>query len=86
VKDEYRTRAFLSQDQVDARVLQDLGINAIEEELLTEIAPLDESLELTDRILQANRESPSLDALRAQASAESGSLPLRRDFCSIQAG
>jgi transposase InsO family protein len=76
VKDEYRTRAFLSQDQVDARVLQDLGINAIEEELLTEIAPLDESLELTDRILQANRESPSLDALRAQASAESGEFTL----------
>ena len=70
IKQEYRTRAFLSQDQVDPQVLKDLGINisAIDPAALEgEIAPLQESMALIDRLLQANREAPSLDALRAQA-------------------
>jgi hypothetical protein len=71
VKEEYRTRAFLSQDQIDPRVLQDLGIDVSE----VSLAPLeepefDESLGLMDKILRANRESGSLQALRAQAQAQ----------------
>ena len=70
VKSEYRTRAFLSQDQIDARVLEDLGINISADNelaLIEDEQVLDELTDLTDRILQANREAPSLQALRAAA-------------------
>jgi transposase InsO family protein len=78
VKAEYRTRAFLSQDQVDPRVLQDLGIEIAEIDLyLVEEDTFDESIGLVDRILRANHDSESLDALRAQAvSAEPGEFAL----------
>jgi transposase InsO family protein len=72
VKAEYRTHAFLSQDQVDPQVLKDLGIEV--DSQVAEIAPivehlLDEPLGLVDRILKGNRESESLDALRTQATS-----------------
>ena len=62
LKAEYRTRAFLSQDQIDPKVLEDLGIDIEADNLL---APIDdklfqESLGITDCILQANRTMPSL--------------------------
>jgi hypothetical protein len=69
VKAEYRTRAFLSQDQVDPQVLRDLGINALDTNTV-EMSTLDEPLQLIDRLLQANRDAPSLDALRTEASSE----------------
>ena len=54
VKSEYRTRAFLSQDQIDARVLEDLGINISADNelaLIEDEQVLDELTDLTDRIL-----------------------------------
>ena len=51
-------------------MLKDLGINISAIDLAAlegEIAPLQESIALIDRLLQANREAPSLDALQAQA-------------------
>ena len=73
VKTEYRTKAILSQDQVDPRVLQDLGV----ELSAIDLAPADpdvpnlvESLGIVDRIIRANRHSPSLEALRAQAASD----------------
>ena len=51
-------------------MLKDLGINISAIDLAAlegEIAPLQESIALIDRLLQANWEAPSLDALRAQA-------------------
>jgi hypothetical protein len=66
VKSEYRTRALLSQDQVDSQVLRDLGIEINEFELCpVEDAVFDESIQLTDRLIRANRDSDSLSALRA---------------------
>jgi hypothetical protein len=52
VKAEYWTKAFLSQDQIDSKVLKDLGIDT-EELDESSISPieLDEPLELLDRIL-----------------------------------
>lgn len=69
VKAEYRTKAFLSQDQVDPRVLEDLGIEVSEVDVVapTEEDTFDEPIGLVDRILQANRGSASLGALRAEA-------------------
>jgi hypothetical protein len=69
VKTEYRTKAFLSQDQIDPRVLQDLGIET--EPILAPIEEdtFDEPITLVDRILQQNREAESLQALRAAAKA-----------------
>ena len=66
LKAEYRTQTFLSQDQVDPQVLQDLGIemSAIDV-LLIEQLEFDKLLGLIDCILQLNREAPSLQALRA---------------------
>jgi transposase InsO family protein len=71
LKAEYRTQTFLSQDQVDPRVLQDLGIemSAIDA-LPIEQPEFDEPLEPIDRILRLNREAPSLQALRVQAERE----------------
>jgi hypothetical protein len=66
VKSEYRTRAFLSQDQVDPQVLQDLGID-VELSPIQEEEGFDESVGLLDQILRENREAPSLQALRIQA-------------------
>ena len=69
VKAEYRTRAFLSQDQIDPKVLQDLGIDVDTYEIslsLVEESQFDESIELIDQLLQSNREAPSLQALRIQ--------------------
>jgi hypothetical protein len=64
VKTEYRTRAFLSEDQIDPRVLQDLGIEINPLELAPlEDDHLEESTSLVDQILQANRSASSLDAL-----------------------
>jgi hypothetical protein len=66
VKTEYRTRSFLSQDQIDPQVLKDLGID-IELSPILEEDVFDEPVALLDRILRENRESPSLQALRIQA-------------------
>ena len=54
VKTEYCTKAFLTQDQVDLKVLRDLDIDTE-----VEVAPINEDLleepiRLIDRILQAN--------------------------------
>ena len=68
VKAQYRTRALLSQDQIDPQVLQDLGIEVDEFSLCPiDEDVLDEPVTLIDRIIQANRGAPSLAALRAQA-------------------
>ena len=78
VKTEYRTCAFLSEDQIDPRVLQDLGIEINPLELAPlEDDHLEESTSLVDQILQANRSASSLDALRTQAtSADTGEFSL----------
>ena len=78
VKTEYRTRAFLSEDQIDPRVLQDLGIEINPLELAPlEDDHLEESTSLVDQILQANRGASSLDALRTQAtSVDAGEFSL----------
>ena len=69
IKAEYRTKAFLAQDQIDPRVLRDLGvpIASIDSFRPVDEGDFDEPIGLIDRILRANRESHSLDALRAQA-------------------
>jgi transposase InsO family protein len=71
IKAEYRTKAFLSQDQVDPRVLKDLGIEVPEVDMLAPVKEdtFDEPIGLVDRILQANRGSASLDALRVEATS-----------------
>jgi len=62
VKGEIRTRSLLRPDQIDPRVLQEYTeLASLEED------ELEESLGLIDRILRANRESESLEALRVQA-------------------
>ena len=81
VKTEYRTQTFLSQDQVDPRVLRDLGIEVSE----IDLAPIDEpQLELptsiVDQLIQANREAGSLQALREQARQGSSELSLEDDL------
>ena len=69
IKTEYRTKAFLTQDQVDPQVLKDLGIETNELALIEE--PFwDKPIELVDCILRQNREAPSLQALREQALRE----------------
>jgi hypothetical protein len=78
VKTKYRTCAFLSEDQIDPRVLQDLGIeiNPLELALLEE-DHLEESTSLVDQILQANRGASSLGALCTQAtSVDTGGFSL----------
>lgn len=74
-KEAARTHAFLSKEQVDPQALQDLNIASIEEDY-TELAPIQESVVLTDRLLKANREAPSLNALRAQAKNSEGDFTL----------
>src|SRR5450432_416806 len=76
IKAEYRTKAFLSQDQIDSKVLKDLGIDIMpESESEPSISPieLDEPLELLDRLLQSNRQAPSLDAIRIEAQKDENS-------------
>src|ERR1700721_4840070 len=71
IKTEYRTKAFLTRDQVDPQVLKDLGIETETNELAPMGEPFwDEPIELVDRILRQNREAPSLQALREQALRE----------------
>ena len=86
IKTEYRTKAFLSQDQIDPRVLQDLGIdcNALDQathdqdNVLEPIAeaPFEEPVLLLDRLLNANKTCASLNALRPEAEAKEGDLAL----------
>ena len=65
VKTEYRTCVFLSQDQVDPQVLQDLGIDVTEIDMSpVEEDTLDESVGLIDQILQANHNTDSLGVLQ----------------------
>jgi hypothetical protein len=82
IKTQYRTRAFLSQDQVDPQVLRDLGIDITEIDLLPiEGDTFEEPIGLVDRILRANRDSESLGALRAQAlSADPGEFTLEDEL------
>jgi RNase H-like domain found in reverse transcriptase len=51
IKAEYRTQSFLSQDQIDGRVLQDLGIDLNEVDL-TPISSTDSSLQESDDLLE----------------------------------
>ena len=67
VKEKYRTRSFLSQDQIDPKVLQDLGIEVDTLSPIQEEDSLDETDGLVERILHKNRTAPSLQALREQA-------------------
>jgi hypothetical protein len=72
VKGKIRTRSLLRPDQIDPRVLQEYA----------ELAPLEEDelnepLTLINRILRANRESESLEALRAQAESGDNQLELQ---------
>ena len=75
IKTEYRTQAFLSQDQIDPRVLQDLGIevNNLESD---EEGLVEGSDEITDRIYRENQNSASLQVLRAQAARKSSEFTL----------
>src|SRR6266536_3361180 len=84
LKTEYRTRAFLSQDQIDPRVLQDLGIDVGEMSLAPIEEPsFDESTGLLDRILEDNRQAPSLQALRRQAQREEDSELIREAHAQV---
>jgi hypothetical protein len=68
VQAEYRTKAFLTKDQIDPEVLKDLGIELDAIDLFPiEEKTIDVPDTLTDRILKANREVDSLEALRTQA-------------------
>ena len=63
VKTEYRTRALLQPEQLDARILEEL-------EEPSEIAVLEdipESLGLVNRLLTVNRTAESLETLRNRA-------------------
>ncbi len=72
VKGEIRTRSLLRPDQIDPRVLQEYTeLASLEED------ELEESLGLIDRILRANRESESLEALRVQAENGDDQLQLQ---------
>jgi hypothetical protein len=52
LKTEYQTQAFLSQDQVNPKVLQDLGINLDEITLAPiEDSAFDKSVELLNQVL-----------------------------------
>jgi transposase InsO family protein len=88
VKTEYRTRAFLSQDQIDPQVLQDLGIDLDDASLapIEEGSQIDESTELTDYILQSNLNAPSLEAVRQQARTTQDSKFLLEDGLLLYAG
>ena len=65
VKAEYQTKAFLSQDQINLQVLQDLRIDVavVDTLLLIEEGEFNELIRLIDCILQANHTSQSLDIL-----------------------
>lgn len=76
VKNEYRAKAFLSQDQIDPQVLSDLVINADHMLEPIEEGQLEESLGLIDRILPHNREASSLQALRTEGRRGNGDLTL----------
>jgi hypothetical protein len=66
VKTKYRTKAFLSEDQIDPQVLEELNINEIEVSInALEESKLDD-ITLIDHILQNNRQAPSLQALQTQ--------------------
>jgi hypothetical protein len=66
VKTEYRTRALLQPDQLDARILEELGKNEEPSEVAA-LEDLSESLSLVSRLLTANRTAESLETLRKRA-------------------
>ena len=84
VKAEYWTRAFLSQDQINFRVLEDLGISIVDyiPEMLVSVEAdtFQEIIDLIDWILRANQKESSLDALQAQAALEDSLLTLKKDL------
>ena len=65
VKAEYRTRALLQPDQLDARILEELE----ESPEIAALEDLTETPDLVDRLLTANRTAESLATLRARAQA-----------------
>lgn len=88
VKTEYRTRAFLSQDQIDPRVLQDLGVELDDVSLapIEDDSQFDEPTELMDRILHHNRNAPSLESVRRQAKTATDSEFSLEDGLLLYAG
>ncbi len=81
LKEKHRTRALLLPDQVDPCILTtvDHGLNSIE---LVELAPIefDESTTVVEQVLQVNRESESLEALRKQAHRGDDELTVCQDL------
>jgi len=76
LKKEHRDQVMLPAENLSPRIQEELA----KADLV--VAPVEppqetESLLLTDRILQANRDSPSLQELREQASRESGVYSLK---------
>ena len=74
LKAEYQTQAFLSQDQINPKILQDLGID-LDEITLAPIkdSVFNKSVKLLNQVLRANWEAKSLKALQQQARQEKGS-------------
>lgn len=71
VKLDHRTRALLAQDQVDPRIWEELPREEQEEDhTIAPVQVMNEPLILINRLLKANRETPSLEALRAEAVRE----------------
>jgi hypothetical protein len=81
IKQEYRTRAFLSEDQVDPQICKErcqevLIITSRDGPESSEMVPLQETIALTDRLLKANQEATSLEAMQAQARRSEGNFIL----------
>ena len=71
LKEKNRTETLLSPENIDPRILEDLGIDLISDiSLISPVEPeaeVEPPIQLVDRILQANRELESLQALRTKA-------------------
>jgi transposase InsO family protein len=79
LKKEIRQQVLLTADKLDPRIVQrleDTSVNALAPLGTSVLRPFLDMITIVDRVLQANRKEPSLDALRTQAARSDPNLTL----------
>jgi transposase InsO family protein len=87
LKKEARQQILLTADKLDPRIVQqleDMSVNALAPLGTSTSQPFLDTITVVDQVLQANRQEPSLEALRVQAAQSDRNLTLHNGILLYQ--
>jgi ABC-type hemin transport system substrate-binding protein len=87
LKKEARQQVLLTADKLDPRIVQqleDMSVNVLALLGTSTSQPFLDTITVIDQVLQANRQEPSLEALRVQAAQSDRNLTLHNGILLYQ--